>query len=97
VVKAFGSTWAKVLARIPSDAHGGRRVMFLAGNHPDANADVGALVEQLGFAPIDLGRLDAGGLLIQFGGVLTTRSLISQPISGESPAEMDLAPVAGTP
>lgn len=91
VVKAFGSTWAKVLARTPNDGHGGRRVMFLAGNHPDANAGVGALVEQLGFAPIDLGRLDAGGLLIQFGGVLTTRSLIAQPITGDSPAEMDLA------
>lgn len=94
VVKAFGSTWAKVLARTPNAGHGGRRVMFLAGNHPDANADVSHLVEQMGFAPIDLGRLDAGGLLIQFGGVLTTRSLISQPITGESPEQMDLAPVA---
>jgi hypothetical protein len=49
------------------------------------------LIERLGFQPIDLGRNDQGGLLQQFGGPLTTRSFISQPISGASPAEMDLA------
>ena len=90
VVKAFGHTWARVLARDPSDGRGGRRVLFVSGNHPDANADVAALIERLGFTPIDLGRNDAGGLLQQFGGPLTTRSFISQPIGGASPAEMDL-------
>lgn len=90
VVKAFGHTWARVLARDPGDGRGGRRVLFISGNHPDANAEVGELIERLGFAPIDLGRNDAGGLLQQFGGPLTTRSFISQPIGGASPAEMDL-------
>lgn len=91
VVKAFGHTWAKVLAREPGDGHGGRRVLFLSGNHPDANRAVAALIEQFGFEPIDLGRHDQGGLLQQFGGPLTSRSFISQRIGGASPAEMDLA------
>jgi predicted dinucleotide-binding enzyme len=91
VVKAFGHTWARVLARDPGDGHGGRRVLFLSGNHADANTEVAGLIEQLGFEPIDLGRNDEGGLLQQFGGPLTTRSFISQTISGSSPGEMDLA------
>jgi predicted dinucleotide-binding enzyme len=90
VVKAFGHTWARVLARDPGDGRGGRRVLFVSGNHPDANAEVGALIARMGFEPIDLGRNDQGGLLQQFGGPLTTRSFISQPIGGASPAEMDL-------
>ncbi|OFJ52907.1 NADPH-dependent F420 reductase [Mycolicibacterium grossiae] len=90
VVKAFGHTWAKVLAREPGDGHGGRRVLFLSGNDAAANAEVAALITDFGFEPIDLGRHDEGGLLQQFGGPLTTRSFISQPIGGAGPAEMDL-------
>ncbi|BBZ76929.1 NADP oxidoreductase [Mycolicibacterium anyangense] len=90
VVKAFGSTWAKILARDPDQGPHGRRVMFLSGNHPAANAAIAALITQMGFAPIDLGRNDQGGLLQQFGGPLTTHSFISQPISGAAPGEMDL-------
>lgn len=90
VVKAFGHTWAKVLAHDPGDGHGGRRVLFVSGNDAAANADVAALIEQFGFEAIDLGRNDQGGLLQQFGGPLTTRSFISQAIGGASPAEMDL-------
>jgi 8-hydroxy-5-deazaflavin:NADPH oxidoreductase len=90
VVKALGHTWAKVLAREPVDAAGARRVLFVSGNHPSANAAVATLVTDLGFTPIDLGRNDAGGLLQQFGGPLTTLSLLSQPIGGATPAEMDL-------
>jgi len=91
VVKAFGHTWAKVLAREPGDGSGGRRVLFVSGNHPDANAVVTGLIDQFGFLPIDLGRNDQGGLLQQFGGPLTTHSFISQPLTGNTPAEMDLA------
>ena len=65
-------------------------MLFLSGNDPSANAEVAALMERFGFEPIDLGRNDAGGLLQQFGGPLTTRSFISQAIGGASPAEMDL-------
>jgi 8-hydroxy-5-deazaflavin:NADPH oxidoreductase len=90
VVKAFGHTWAKVLSHEPGDGHGGRRVLFLSGNDADANAEIAQLISRLGFEPVDLGRNDRGGLLQQFGGPLTTKSFISQPISGASPAEMDL-------
>lgn len=90
VVKAFGATWAKVLAREPVADGVGRRVQFLSGNDAAANAEIAALITALGFAPIDLGRNDAGGLLQQFGGPLTTLSLISQPIGGATPPEMDL-------
>ncbi len=90
VVKSFGSTWAKVLARDPADSHGGRRVLFLSGNDSGANMAVSELITALGFAAVDLGRNDEGGLLQQFGGPLTTLSLISQPIGGTRPDEMDL-------
>jgi 8-hydroxy-5-deazaflavin:NADPH oxidoreductase len=91
VVKAFGHTWAKVLAREPGDGHGGRRVLFLSGNDAGANGEVAELITRFGFEPIDLGRNDQGGLLQQFGGPLTTRSFISQALGGANPAEMDLA------
>lgn len=91
VVKAFGHTWAKILARDPSDGRGGRRVLFVSGNHPDANREVAQLIQRFGFEAIDLGRNDQGGLLQQFGGPLTTHSFISQQISGATPAEKDLA------
>lgn len=97
VVKSFGSTWARVLARDPGEVRGGRRVLFLAGNHQDANDEIASLASHLGFEPVDLGRLGAGGLLIQFGGPLTSRSLISQTIAGNSPPEMDVASVTADP
>jgi 8-hydroxy-5-deazaflavin:NADPH oxidoreductase len=61
VVKAFGSTWAKILARDPDQGAHGRRVMFLSGNHPAANSAIATLITHMGFAPIDLGRNDQGG------------------------------------
>src|SRR5690349_17648117 len=90
VVKAFGNTWAKILARDPSNRDLGRRVAFISGNEPAANAKVAALATQFGFEPIDLGRNDAGGRLHSFGGPLTGHSLISQPITGNAPPEMDI-------
>jgi hypothetical protein len=74
VVKAFGSTWAKVLVRDPRGTGGGRRVALVSGNHLDANAEVSELAALFGFEPIDLGRNDEGGLLQQFGGPLTGHS-----------------------
>jgi 8-hydroxy-5-deazaflavin:NADPH oxidoreductase len=90
VVKAFGHTWAKVLAREPGDGSGGRRVLFVSGNHADANDAVAQLISAFGFEPVDLGSNAGGGLLQQFGGPLTTKSFVSQPIGGAGPAEMDL-------
>lgn len=89
VVKTFNHTWARILGRTPEDERG-RRVLFLSGDDVTANKTVAALVASWGFHPIDLGPIAAGGLLMQFGGPLTTLSLISQPIGGASLPEMDL-------
>src|SRR5665213_871559 len=45
--------------------HGGRRVVFLASDDDAAAAEIGALAEKLGFAPIKLGGLSEGGLLVR--------------------------------
>ena len=75
VVKAFNQLPAAILARDPSQDRG-RRVVFISSNHEDASATVADLARQLGFAPIELGRLDEGGRLIQFHGPLVLHDLI---------------------
>ena len=90
LVKAFNHNFARVLARDPSDGKGGRHVLFVSGNDTSANTAVITWLTSFGFEAIDLGRTDAGGLLQQFGGALTTRSFVSQAQSGASPPEMDL-------
>jgi 8-hydroxy-5-deazaflavin:NADPH oxidoreductase len=75
VVKAFNTLPAAILAEDPSVA-GGHRALFISGNDAEANADVGALAEKFGFAPIILGKLGEGGLLQQFGGPLTIQNLV---------------------
>jgi len=74
VVKAFNTLPAAVLAADPA-GDGGRRVLFVSGNDPDANAEVAQLIERLGFAAITLGTLDKGGLLQQFGAPLAAQNL----------------------
>jgi 8-hydroxy-5-deazaflavin:NADPH oxidoreductase len=64
LVKAFNHLTAEILAGDPS-VKGLRRVVFLSGEDEDAVAEVEALVEQLGYAPVKLGRLAEGGLLVQ--------------------------------
>jgi predicted dinucleotide-binding enzyme len=64
LVKGFNHLVAAVLAQDPA-VHGGRRVVFLASDDEGAAAAVGALAENLGFAPIKLGGLSEGGLLVQ--------------------------------
>ena len=75
VVKTFNQLPAGLLARDPNEG-AGRRVMFVAGNHEDANAEVASLVSALGFAPIVLGRIDQGGRLLRYRGPLVLRNLI---------------------
>lgn len=64
LVKGFNHLLAEVLDQDPA-VHGGRRVVFLASDDEDAAAAIGALAENLGFAPIKLGGLSEGGLLVQ--------------------------------
>ena len=64
LVKAFNHLPARVLAEDP-DVKGGRRVVFLSSDDEAATAPVAALAESLGFAPVKLGGLAQGGLLVQ--------------------------------
>lgn len=64
LVKGFNHLIAAVLGQDPA-VHGGRRVVFLASDDDGAAAEIGALAEKLGFAPIKLGGLSEGGLLVQ--------------------------------
>ena len=64
VVKAANTLGADVLGSDPHEA-GGRRVIFVSGDDADAKADVVALFDEAGFAPIDLGDLAAGGVMQQ--------------------------------
>ena len=64
LVKGFNHLAAAVLTQDPA-VHGGKRVVFLASDDDAAAEEVGALAENLGFAPIKLGGLSEGGLLVQ--------------------------------
>jgi predicted dinucleotide-binding enzyme len=64
LVKGFNHLVAAVLEQDPA-VHGGRRVVFLASDDDGAVAQAAALAEKLGFAPIKLGGLAEGGLLVQ--------------------------------
>jgi predicted dinucleotide-binding enzyme len=64
LVKAFNHLAAETLAEDPN-VKGGRRVIFLSSDDESAAARVAALVEQLGFAAVGLGKLAEGGSLIQ--------------------------------
>lgn len=64
LVKGFNHLGASVLAQDPA-VHGGRRVVFLASDDDTAATEIAGLAETLGFAPIKLGALSEGGLLVQ--------------------------------
>jgi predicted dinucleotide-binding enzyme len=63
VVKGFNHLVAAVLEQDPS-VHGGRRVVFLASDDDGAATGIAALAERLGFAPVKLGKMSEGGLLV---------------------------------
>ena len=74
VVKAFNTLFAQVLADGPAFASGQRASVFFAGDSSDAKARVKALIENLGFQPVDTGSLKnarylepLAGLNIYFG------------------------------
>ena len=63
LVKAFNHLVAATLAGDPI-VEGGHRVVFLSSDDEDASAAVAALAKQLGFAPVELGKLHEGGALV---------------------------------
>lgn len=64
LVKGFNHLVAAVLDQDPA-VHGGKRVVFLTSDDDGAADEVAALAGNLGFAPIKLGGLSEGGLLVQ--------------------------------
>ena len=76
VVKALNHLQPHLVSGDPK-AEGGRRVLFFSGDDAAAKAEVGALIDRLGFFGIDLGPLSVGGKLTQFpGGPLPALNLV---------------------
>lgn len=64
LVKGFNHLPARTLAADPN-VKGGRRVVFLSSDDEAAAAQVAELAGKLGFAPVNLGKLEEGGALVQ--------------------------------
>jgi predicted dinucleotide-binding enzyme len=64
LVKGFNHLNADVLDQDPA-VHGGRRVVFLSSDDDGAADEIDALAKTLGFAPVHLGGLSEGGMLVQ--------------------------------
>jgi 8-hydroxy-5-deazaflavin:NADPH oxidoreductase len=67
LVKAFNHLPAAQLGTNPPLGEH-RQVVFVSSDDVDASAIVAALATQLGFAPVELGRLDQGGIPLHFVG-----------------------------
>jgi 8-hydroxy-5-deazaflavin:NADPH oxidoreductase len=61
LVKAFNHLPAAQLGTNPP-LEGQRQAVFISSNDAEASASVAGVATQLGFAPIELGRLDQGGV-----------------------------------
>ena len=59
-------------------------MVFLASDDEDAATEVGDLAEKLGFAPIKLGPLSEGGLLVQARGPTWGRLIFKDLVSFEN-------------
>jgi predicted dinucleotide-binding enzyme len=67
VVKAFNAIRMEHYDKGPK-FHDGKRVIFVSGDDKDAKALVIGLVNNFGYAPVDLGGLVSGGRMQQAGG-----------------------------
>jgi 8-hydroxy-5-deazaflavin:NADPH oxidoreductase len=67
VVKAFNAIRMEHYDKGPR-FHDGKRVIFVSGDDKDANAVVIGLVNDFGYASVDLGGLVSGGRMQQAGG-----------------------------
>jgi 8-hydroxy-5-deazaflavin:NADPH oxidoreductase len=76
IVKAFNSIVTARFNEGPVKNGGGRRVIFVSGDHLEPTAFIKQLIESFGFTAIDLGGLATGGRLQQAGGPLAGRDLV---------------------
>jgi 8-hydroxy-5-deazaflavin:NADPH oxidoreductase len=75
IVKAFNSIVTERFNEGPIK-NGGRRVIFVSGDHLEPTDFVKSVIESFGFAPIYLGVLATGGRLQQAGGPLAGRDIV---------------------
>ncbi len=75
VVKAFNSIVTAHFNEGPIK-NGGRRVIFVSGDHPEPTDFVKSVIESFGFLAVLLGGLATGGRLQQAGGPLAGRDLV---------------------
>lgn len=76
-MKAFNTLFFKILADDPVEASR-HRVLFLSRDDKEAKAAVSEMIKGIGFAPVDLGSLSAGGKLQQAKGALSLLNLIKK-------------------
>ena len=81
LVKAANTLGANILGADPAE-HGGRRVLFLSGDHQPAKHAITDLFDSAGFFTIDLGDLATGGPFQQGGGPLAGQNLVHIPQLG---------------
>jgi predicted dinucleotide-binding enzyme len=84
LVKGFNHLLARTLATDPH-VKGGRRVVFLSSDDEAATASVATLAEELGFAPVNLGKFDEGGALVQARADKSWGPLIFQDLFKQAP------------
>ena len=75
VVKAFNAIRMEHYDKGPK-FHDGKRVIFVSGDDKDAKAVVTGLVNDFGYAPVDLGGLVSGGRMQQAGGPIAGRDWV---------------------
>lgn len=78
VIKAFNTLYAKYIE--PDPRHdAGRQVVFYAGDDVEAKGTFDALLNEFGFAPVDIGTLSDGGRLMDVsGGPLSALHVLKQ-------------------
>jgi 8-hydroxy-5-deazaflavin:NADPH oxidoreductase len=77
VIKALNTLLASVLITEPQPAPGQRRVIFMCGDNVPSKEAFRSLLEQIGYATIDLGGLAEGSRVQQFpGGPLAAVNLL---------------------
>ena len=75
VVKAFNAIRVEHYDKGPK-FHDGKRVIFVSGDEDDAKAVVIGLVNDFGYASVDLGGLVSGGRMQQAGGPIAGRDWV---------------------
>ncbi|VVJ19562.1 Uncharacterised protein [Amycolatopsis camponoti] len=93
VIKAFDNLFGPVIAADPVTP-AGRRILFYAGDDADAKSGFRAVVEEFGFAPVDLGPLTMGRLM-QIDGPLTGLHAVREDAPQAVPARREDAAFGG--